>query len=395
MNLALDQSFSSPVDPHLFEGVVEMLETGVREGVFPGAVLLVGKDGNEIFRAVVGKRSLKLQGEQESAPMEINTVFDIASLTAVLTTATIYMRILELKMVALEDRVSRYVQGFSVFGKSEITLADLMLHCSGLAHWMPYYEEILRQHAGGRIGMMASRGARDYIINSITRAQLKYSVRSRQQYSDLGLILLGHIIEVITGMSLERAAQHYVFQPLGLRNTSFIDLSMMKRRGIQPVTDLIAPTEECSWRKRVLCGEVHDDNAWAMGGIAGHSGVFSTGPDLHQFSAEMIRCYRGQSEFLKSDTLRTFWHAHLPSPTETFQLFWDTPGKHNNMSDSTFSPYAVGQNGFSGCSIWIEPHQGFDIVLMTNRIHPSRSNRKIRTYRPKLHDAVLGVLRDL
>src|SRR5690606_3144606 len=112
--------------------------------------------------------------------------------------------------------------------------------------------------------------------------------------------------EVLTGLSLEKAAQRYIFAPLGLKSTSYIDLSMVKRRGIAPVTDLIAPTEECPWRKRMLCGEVHDDNAWAMGGIAGHSGIFTTAFDLHVFARELLASFHRQSTFVSRHVLEVF-----------------------------------------------------------------------------------------
>jgi CubicO group peptidase (beta-lactamase class C family) len=221
------------------------------------------------------------------------------------------------------------------------------------------------------------------------RDKLKYPTGTKQLYSDIGFMLLGHIAEILTGANLDRAAMRYIFQPLGMKSTSYIDLSMIKRRGIHPVTDIIAPTEECSWRKRVLCGEVHDDNAWVMGGVAGHSGVFSTAQDLHLFATEIIDCWRGSSDFVKRQTLETFWSKADAKGDSAWLLGWDSPSAENSMLEAGLSERAVGINGFSGCSLWLEPDRGIDIVLMSIRIHPNRSNKKIVSFRPELHHAIM------
>jgi CubicO group peptidase (beta-lactamase class C family) len=242
------------------------------------------------------------------------------------------------------------------------------------------------------MGILTSKGARDYVFNAINRGALKYPVGTRQVYSDVGFMLLGHVIEELTGLGLDRAAQRHIFQPFGLKSTSYVDLSMIKRRGIHPVTDLIAPTEECPWRKRTLCGEVSDDNAWAMGGIAGHSGVFSTASDLHRFATRMIDAYRGESDLLARATVSTFWGGLAEPLDGSWKFGWDSPSKENLLADTGLSAQAVGECGFTGCSLWLEPERGIDIVLMSNRVHPTRSNKKIRTFRPTLHSAVLRAL---
>lgn len=372
--------------------VSDCVEKAVQDGVFPGCVVLVGCRGSIVYHRAFGSKALKYDDGEEPSPMQADTVFDIASVTNVLVTTTLLMQLVEMGRLRLDDRVSRYIQGFGVYGKSPITVRQVLAHASGLAHWHPYFEELLKVNAAVRRGIMTSRGAKEFVHNSINRAQLKYEPGTRQLYSDLGFMLLGHLIEVLTGLKLDKAAQRYVFQPLGLKATSYIDLTLIRRRGIHPVRDLIAPTEECPWRRRVLCGEVHDDNAWAMGGIAGHSGVFSTAADLHLFAAEMLKASLGRSAFLKQETIRHFWNAGRTSPVEGWRYGWDSPSKENGLSESRLSPGAVGQNGFTGCSIWLEPEQGLDIILLSNRIHPTRSNRKIRAFRPVLIDAVLAAM---
>ena len=397
MNLAFKSENSIPdlEIPAQFYAVDQYMRRGVEEQVFPGAVLLVGRAGRELFFHAYGTRSFDQKDAELAGPMQLETVFDIASLTQILVTTTLIMKLVEAGKVSLDHKVCRYIEGFSVFGKSSVSIAHLLSHSSGLPHWMPFFEDLLKANAGARMGIMTSRGAREFVITQIKRMELKFAAGTKQVYSDLGFILLGHLIELLTGLSLERAAQAMLFQPLGLRFSSFVDLSMIRRRGIHPVRDLIAPTEHCTWRKRLLCGEVHDDNAWAMGGIAGHSGVFSNAHDLHLFSVEMIRAYHGESAFLGRQAALSMWRGVDGREEQTHHFGWEVPNRDNLMLEAKLSPGAVGQCGFTGCSLWIEPETAIDVVLLTNRVHPSRSNRKIRTFRPELHALVIDSLNKL
>lgn len=396
MNVAIDsaQAIAVESEQSRFAKVNQLLDAAIDDGVFPGAVLLAGRNGQELYKRALGVKWLKGPNIPLNNEVSPDTVFDVASLTCSVVTSTLIMMLVQQGRVKLNDRVSRFFDGFSVFGKSPITIAHLLAHTSGLPTWMPYFEDILRANSSTHIGMITSRGARDYVLTSIKRSPLKFEPGTRQLYSDLGLVTLGLLIEFLTGLSLERAAIQYVFQPFALKNTSFIDLSRIKRRGIHPVKDLIAPTEECSWRKRIICGEVHDDNAWAMGGIAGHSGLFSNASDLFSFASQLLLAYRGQSTVLGQEILHSFWHAFERGPEDDlWQYGWETAGKENGMVEAGLSKLAVGMCGFTGCSLWIEPRDGLIIVLMTNRVHPSRSNRKMRSFRPALHEAILEALR--
>ncbi len=375
-----------------FVDVSALLNKAVEDGVFPGAVLLVGRDGQILYHKSAGFKSIKLNKDDELRPMMADTVFDIANLTTVVGTMTLMMKLIEIGKVKLEDRVSVYLQGFGVHNKSAITVGQLLSHTSGLAPWYAYYEELLKENSGARLGILTSKGARDYVINSINRSVPKFASGTRQAYSDLGFIILGHLVELLTGLSLEKALYKYVIQPLGLKSTSYVDLSMIKRRGIHPVTDVIAPTEHCPWRGRLLCGEVLDDNAWAMGGIAGHSGLFSNAFDLHIFAREMLFAQRGGSMLVKRETIGQF--LRLPNGIESpaYRYGWECPNKENGLLESQLSGKAIGCNGMTGCSLWIEPEKGIDIILMSNRVHPSRSNKKINAFRPEIFGAVMGAL---
>jgi len=179
---------------------------------------------------------------------------------------------------------------------------------------------------------------------------------------------------------------------VGLRSTGFIDLSQLRTRRLQPVEDIIAPTENCPWRKKILCGEVHDDNAYAMGGVAGHAGLFSSARDLHTLLVRMNRCLHGKDGFLPQSLVREFLTKDESAAHSNFALGWDTPSPDASASGSLFSSRSVGHLGFTGCSIWWDLEKDCHVILLTNRVHPSRKNEKIRDFRPRIHDQIMKVL---
>ena len=375
-----------------FEEVRNVLRAGAETGVFPGAVLLVARGGELVAEMVVGQRALKGRSLNDLAPMVRDMVFDVAGLTGTLVTSTLMMQLVGDGRVGLSDRVGRYLEGFGVLGKSGVTIEQLLSHTSGLPHWHPFYEELLKENGGARVGILTSRGARDYVVNRIQRMPLAYTAGTRCVYSDLGLIILGQIVETVTGLSLDKAAQRYLFAPLGLRSSSFIDLLTLRCRGLEPVTECIAPTEECAWRGRVLCGEAHDDNAWAMGGIAGHSGLFSTARDLHLLATELLRAWHGRNALVSQDVVRAFWEPRAELGESRWCLGWDRPSSENGMQSCGWPASAVGVCGVTGCSLWLDPERATHVILMSNRVHPHRANKRIIPFRADLHRVVNSAL---
>jgi CubicO group peptidase (beta-lactamase class C family) len=212
-------------------------------------------------------------------------------------------------------------------------------------------------------------------------------------YSDLGFILLGAVIEEVSGMTLDRFCHERIFRPLGLRATAFIDLSLLRARRLEPVTEMIAPTERCPWRKKVLCGEVHDDNAYAMGGVAGHAGLFSSAKDLDTILCRLKECYRNTAPFIPQRIVQEFWTRDQAVSDSTWCLGWDTPSPTNSSSGAYFSPHSVGHLGFTGTSAWLDLEHDRHVILLSNRVHPSRDNEQIRAFRPHIHDLIVKALR--
>ncbi|MBI4488582.1 MAG: beta-lactamase family protein [Deltaproteobacteria bacterium] len=372
----------------VFSLVENAFKEAVAQGVFPGAVALVSKGDEVVFERAFGWRSLV----PDKTPMQLDTIFDLASLTKPLATTTAILLLVREKKVHLEDRVTRFVPNFAVFGKTHVTFRHLLAHCSGLPAWRPYYEEIVKEEKEGKINFVASRAAKSYVFEQIRRERPASPPGTRSLYSDLGFMLLGEVIEEISGRTLDRYCQEKIFKPMGLRSTSFVDLTQLRTRRLQPIQEMIAPTENCPWRRKILCGEVHDDNAYAMGGVSGHAGLFSSARDIHLFLTRLRHCTRGEDPFLPGVLLQEFLSRDDTVKGSTCALGWDTPSSENSSSGSYFSPHSVGQLGFTGTSIWWDLERDCHIILLTNRIHPTRNSDKIRGFRPYIHDLIMKSL---
>jgi len=368
-----------------FAAVERAMDDAVAQGVFPGVVVLVNVRGQIVFHRAAGLRAL----EGERSPMRPDTIFDLASLTKPLATTTAMMIMLRDRRIALDDRLTRFFHNFGVHGKSHVTFRHLLAHVSGLPAWHPYYKEIAKIERQGRINFMASRGAKEYVYEAIQREKPDAPPGARAEYSDLGFMLLGAAIEQVSGMSLDRFCHERIFKPLGLRSTSFIDLSLLRTRRLEPITDMIAPTERCPWRKKTLCGEVHDDNAYAMGGVAGHAGLFSCARDIDRIATTLHEGWAGHDVLLPASIVREFWRRHDAVGSWTWALGWDTPSPEGSSAGSEFSRNAVGHVGFTGTSLWIDLDRALHVIVLSNRVHPSRENDKIRHFRPLIHDLVI------
>jgi serine-type D-Ala-D-Ala carboxypeptidase len=371
-----------------FHTVESAFQDAVTQGVFPGAVVLVSKDGEIVFERAFGSRSLI----PEKTPMKANTIFDLASLTKPLATTVAIMILMREKKIRLDDQITRFIPMFGVFGKSTATFRQMLNHSSGLPAWKPFYEEIVKMEKAGRINFVASRAAKSFVYEQIHREKPLSAPGAQGLYSDLGFIILGESVEVVSNATFERFCQDRIFKPLGLRSTAFIDLSQLKTRRLQPVEDMIAPTENCPWRKKILCGEVHDDNAYAMGGVAGHAGLFSSARDIHALLACLNRCLHGKDEFLPRALVEEFLARDEKVPNSTCALGWDTPSPDKSASGANFSPRSVGHLGFTGTSIWWDIEKNCHIILLSNRVHPTRKNEKIKDFRPHVHDLIMKVL---
>jgi CubicO group peptidase (beta-lactamase class C family) len=371
-----------------FKSVDKAFEDAVIQGVFPGAVLLVGRGDEIVYEQAFGSRSLM----PTITPMDRSTIFDLASLTKPLATTVVLMLLVSEKKICLDDRVTRFFPAFGVFGKHEITLRHLLNHSSGLPHWRPYYEDVLKRDKAGEINFVASQAAKQYVFTQIHREKPVSPAGLQGLYSDLGFMVLGEIVEAISDSTLDRFCQDRIFEPLGLESTFFVDLMRSRSQRLQAIEEMIAPTEDCPWRKKVLRGEVHDDNAYAIGGVAGHAGLFSSVRDIHQLLACLNRCRRGSDSFLPRKLIEEFLSKDEAVKNSTYALGWDTPSENGSSSGNYFSAHSVGHLGFTGTSIWWDLEKNSHVVLLSNRVHPTRKNEKIREFRPYVHDLIMKTL---
>jgi beta-N-acetylhexosaminidase len=349
----------------------DVLERAVADKAFPGATLAVGYRGKVALHAFG-----KLSYVGDAAETNVHTIYDVASLTKVIATTTLVAKLAEGDFpvpLDLDAPVSRYLpewtSGPQPEWRSRVTVRHLLTHTSGL----PAFQEYWR----------TSKSKQD-TLDKIFAEPLIYEPGSKEIYSDLGIILMAQIVERLTGRTLDELAKTYIFTPLGMTDSMF--------RPPKTLWSQIAPTEfDARYRGRLVRGEVHDENAFAMGGVSGHAGLFSTAPDLAAFCQMLLNGgVYAHHRILQRATIAQFTTPQqLSSGART--LGWAVPTE-GSSSGHFFSAHSFGHTGYTGTSIWIDPDRQLFVVLLTNRVNPTRENQKIAKVRPALHDAVMEAL---
>lgn len=350
------------------DAICELLERSVELGEIPGAVWACGTSAGIVEKGAVGFRVLR----PEMRPMEIDTLFDLASVTKCVATTSAVMILIEEGELRLDDEVERFIPEFSGTDKEGITLRELLTHTSGMTAWTDLY---------------ARASSPKDIIRVIAKVPLEYKTGTRVVYSCIGFIVLSQVVAKVAGEPMDCLLDKKVFGPLGMEDTCFTPTHELRERS--------AATEYCKWRRRVMVGEVHDENAWAMGGVSGNAGLFSTAQDLAVF-AEMILhkgTFRGVSIF-SPQTVETMTRDHTGAELdENRGLGWLIRGTGvKSSSGDLMSPRAFGHTGFTGTSIWIDPELDIFAILLTNRVHLGRDNNAHIRLRPRFHNAVVSLL---
>jgi CubicO group peptidase (beta-lactamase class C family) len=339
------------------------LDAAVRDSAFPGAFAVVGTHAGIIAEVGAGH----LDWAPSPVPDE-HTLWDLASLTKVTGMTSAMMQLVEQKKVDVNAPVQRYLPDWTGPGKERVTVRHLLTHSSGLPAWRPLYKEATSPESA---------------LALVYATPLDTAPGVRMVYSDLGAILLGEIVRRVSGEPLDQYLQRHVFGPLGMSETQYRPGPELRAR--------IAPTEIDPWRQRHLRGEVHDENAYALGGVAGHAGIFSSGHDL----ARLARAYLNGGTL---DGVRVF----SPDVIERFTtlqdsalsnraLGWEKPTGRNSAGHR-MSRAAFGHTGFTGTSIWIDPARDVFVILLTNRVNPTRQNGRIGGVRTAVADAVMNIV---
>jgi CubicO group peptidase (beta-lactamase class C family) len=329
-------------------------------------VLAVGHRGALVHLHAFGR----LTYDADAPPVTADTLYDLASLTKVVATTTMAMILVDEGKLDLDRPVGELLPGFRGPGKEAVTVRHLLTHSSGLPATAPLFREIQ---------------GREAYLERIQALDLTDPAGSRSVYSDLGIILLGEILERAAGEPLEAFVRDRVFVPLGMRDTRFRPPPELRPR--------IAPTELDPWRGRLLQGEVHDENAFAMGGVAPHAGLFGTARDLARFAQMLLNRGTFNGRRLVSRETVDLFTRRAGIPGSDRALGWDTKSAEGSSAGTLFSPRSFGHTGFTGTSVWIDPERRLFVILLTNRVHPTRENNLIREARPAVADAVVRGLR--
>jgi CubicO group peptidase (beta-lactamase class C family) len=361
-----------------WQPVMGFLDSAVAAGAAPGAVLAVSHDGAR-FTYGVGRL-----GQDEPSRPDGMTIYDLASLTKVVGLTTAAMLAVEDQRLDLDAPVQRYVPAFAGPGKDSVTIRMLLTHASGLPAWRPLFREV-------------STRAEAFALADST--PLDSAPGTAEVYSDLGAIVLTQAIEAVYHERLDSLLEQRIFQPLGLTHLRYLPPPSWR--------DQIAPTELDPWRGRVLRGEAHDENAAVMDGVSGHAGLFGSAEDLLTFAEWILEEAGGQADGRTGGrpqgseqpsarpsvrpSIREFTRRQNLVPGSSRALGWDTPSE-GSSAGTLLSPSSFGHTGFTGTSLWIDPEHRLAIVLLSNRVNPTRDNSRWTPVRAGIADLVMTTL---
>jgi beta-N-acetylhexosaminidase len=350
--------------PPDFSAVKRLVSDAAAARAFPAAAIEVGRGDSVLWQWTHGR----LTYSDDSAPVTVDTMFDLASLTKVIATTPIVMRMVAERRLLLNAPVAFYAGDWRGADRDRVTVADLLEHCAGFMAWSDVYRR--------------AESRREF-AHEIATMPLEYAPRSRSIYSDLGFILLGLIAEQVAGQSLADLFS----DGIGDR-----DLAYTPAKAERPRT---APTEDDrTLRGRLLIGEVHDENAWRLGGVAGHAGLFGTAPAVGRFARVVMTTLRETTVLGAPWMLRRFLRQSAV-PGSSRALGWDRM-RPTSSCGRRFTPTAFGHTGFTGTSLWIDPDFDLYVVLLTNRVHPNRPTDPhdgLARLRPRVHEAIVEALR--
>jgi CubicO group peptidase (beta-lactamase class C family) len=337
-----------------------IVDDGLAERAFPAAVIEVGAESGPLWTEAFGR----LTYDADAPACSIDTVFDLASLTKVVCTTPLVMRAIRGGRLALETRVHDVIARWRDGDRQPVTVRHLLEHSSGL----PAIARLWETSSG-----------RDAYLEAISALPLEHVPGARSVYSDPGFMLLGFVIEEIAGARLDQQ-----FAPIdaALGEIGFLPAAHLRAR--------IAPTEIDPWRGRLLAGEVHDENAAALGGVAAHAGLFGTVGAVGTFARLVLATFRRETIVGTPELMRTFASRSAVSGSSR-ALGWDTMLPTSSCG-TRMSPTAIGHTGFTGTSLWIDWERDLYVALLTNRVHPTRANDRLLALRPRIHDSIMETL---
>ncbi|MDD9268110.1 serine hydrolase domain-containing protein [Paenibacillus sp. GCM10023248] len=355
------------MDPDKLQAAFRLLEREIDSGEIPGGVALVGRGGVIVGSCAAGRAIVT---QEQELPVTEDTIYDCASLTKVMVTLPLILQLIDRGELRLKDPVARFFPDFAAGGKGEVTILHLLTHTSG-------FQAYKNLHAHGWTPQQ--------IRAAVMEETLLYPCGGGYEYSDFNYIVLGELAAHLFGLPLDEAARRYVLEPLG-----------MTRSGYRPAAELrpqIAATEfmqgSCRW------GEVHDENAWAMGGVSGHAGLFATAHDAAKYAAMWLNkgCLADGSSLISAAAVEAATRSYTRELEHANRgLGWVLKGDKWDASGDWFSPRSFGHTGFTGTSLWMDPASQVFAVLLTNRVHYGRE-KSVARLRDCFHNAVAASIR--
>lgn len=342
-----------------------IIERAIADSAFPAAQIAIVRDGLLAYNRSFGTYTY----DPADRSIDDETIFDLASVSKVVGTTSAVMKLYDTGQLGLDDPVGTYLPEFAAGPKSAITIRHLITHRAGFPPFRRFF-------------LMCSTSTE--AVDSAFATDLIATPGDTTIYSDIGMITMGKVVERITGMSLAEYVRREFFEPLGMSRTMY--------RPPDSLLEQVAPTEiDTLWRKRLVRGEVHDENAALLDGVAGHAGLFSTASDLAVYMQMLLNrgTYAGR-RFLRESTVVEFTRKYVPGQDR--YLGWDMKSPTGSSAGSLFSPSSFGHLGFTGTSIWADPERKLAVILLTNRVHPTRANLRISRVRPAVHDMVIRAM---
>ena len=344
------------------------IEKAILNGVFPGAVLLCA-----VGQEIILHESYGMADIFEKRKMTKDSIFDLASLTKPLATTLALSMLIQKKKIFQDQKIGTILKEFKDSEKANITIDMLLRHTSGLPAHREYFKQIVNE----------SKAPIEALRRLLVKEPLEHNLGECQVYSDLGFMILSWIIEKSSGQRLDRYVANKIYAPLEIDTLFFMETGN-KNEKLNTYREKIVATQCCPWRKKVLVGEVDDDNAWAVGGIDGHAGLFGDAYSIYGLCSEILKALQHKpTKVLAPEIIRNF-----VKKKQSFDRVagFDTPSKEKSSSGRYLSKTSIGHLGFTGTSFWIDPEASLIIIFLTNRVHPFRSNIKLKQFRPRIHD---------
>lgn len=376
------------MSPDSWKAAAQVLDEAVGPGkVAPAAVLLVGRGEEVVFEHAAGVAGPP--GRERSC--DEHTIFDLASLTKPLVTVALILDLIARGKIGFDTRVVDLLPEFAAAGderRGAVSVRHLLRHDSGLPAHQHYY----RQFDPAACANGRSEASRRRMFELALAEPLERDPRSGSVYSDIGFLVLGALVEKVAGARIDELASRHILEPLGVEDAAFVE----NVRGAAPAfRERCAATGICEWRGTEVHAVVQDGNAYAMGGVATHAGLFATARSVHRLAAECVAAAAGRGRVLDRRILGHAWNrtaAAAGATPSTWALGWDTPSPGTSSAGSRIGRQAVGHLGYTGTSLWIDPARRAHVVLLTNRVAYGTQADGIRALRPRIHDAVFTAL---